>query len=359
MSISRTCSNETEVTECLKEREIDKMYCGIDLASKTSAVCVMGEPGEVVWEGECSTDLDGFGQALRRQEGLRCVIEASPLCETVAQWLESLGHEVAVIDPRKAKAVITTKKKTDKLDARNLARMAATGWYTEVHRKSAPARLLRSQLVARRGLVDAQRQQSNRIRGLLRAHGVRLGAVSSGEFTHRVLESARRHCPGLLVALEALLDAWSALRHSLAMLTRHIKGLVREDRVCQLLMSVPGVGPLVSCAYVATLDDPRRFAQSTQVPAYLGLVPSVHQSGETDYRGRITKEGDALLRSLLVEAAHVLLTRVRSDSALKRWGQRLAKRKGSAKAKVAVARKLAIVLHRMWLTGMAFEARIA
>ena len=335
------------------------MYCGIDLASKTSALCVMDGEGSVIWEGECFTDEDGFGRALRRFEALRCVVEASPLCEWVAKRVESLGHEVTVVDPRKAKAVITTKKKTDKLDARNLARMAATGWYTEVHRKSAAARLLRSQLVARRGLVDAQRQQSNRIRGVLRAHGVRLGAVPSGEFVHRVVESARCHCPGLLVALEALLDAWLALRQSLARLTRHLKRLVREDRVCQLLMSVPGVGPLVSCAYVATIDDPQRFSRSPEVAAYLGLVPSVHQSGEVDYRGRITKEGDALLRSLLVEAAHVLLTRVRADSALKRWGKRLAKRKGTAKAKVAVARKLAMILHRMWLSGMAFDSRIA
>ncbi len=334
-------------------------YCGIDLASKASALCVMEKSGEIVSELECSTDADGFAQALRGHQGLRCVIEASPLCEWVAGILESLGHEVVVIDPRKAKAVITTKKKTDKLDARNLARMGATGWYTEVHRKSAEARLLRSQLVARKGLVGAQRQQSNRIRGLLRAHGVRLGKVASAEFERRVIESAQQRCAGLLPALRVLLEVWVTIRAALVQLTKHIKGLVRQDEVCGLLMTVPGVGPLVSCAYVATIDDPRRFAKGTEVAAYLGLVPSVHQSGDTEYRGRITKEGDGLVRYLLVEAAHVLLTRARSDSALKRWGKRIEKRKGAAKAKVAVARKLAIILHRMWLSGMPFQGQAA
>ena len=129
------------------------------------------------------------------------------------------------------------------------------------------------------------------------------------------------------------------MRSALAELTQHLKSRAREDPVCRLLMTVPGVGPLVSSAYVATIDDPARFARTDQVPAYLGLVPSVSQSGETERRGRITKEGDHLLRWLLVEAAHVLLAHERSDHALKRWGKRLERRKGPAKAKVAVARK--------------------
>lgn len=334
-------------------------YCGIDVANKTSAICIMDEALAVERETECATDEDGFRQALKGYEVLRCVLEASPLSEWLAKVLETQGFEVVVIDPRRAKAVIATKKKTDQLDARNLARMAASGWYTEVHRKSAQARLLRSHLKAREGLVQAQRQQSNRVRGLLRAHGIRLGRVSQGAFEGRVRACVREHCSGLLAAIEALLESWRCLRRAVAQLTQHIKALVRDDAVCKLLMTAPGVGPLVSCAYVATMDDPRRFARAAQVAGYVGLVPSVHQTGETEYRGRITKEGDALLRWLLVEAAHVLLTRSRCDCALKRWGKRLEKRKGSAKAKVAVARKLAIILHRMWLTNTAFKAQPA
>lgn len=334
-------------------------YCGIDLASKSSAICVLDEHHERIFEGLCATDEDGFRQALKAYRGLRCVVEASPLSEWVAGILESLGHEVIVVDPRKAKAVICSKKKTDKLDARNLARMAATGWYTAVHRKSAEARLLRSHLIARKGLVDTQRQQGNRIRGLLRAHGIVLGKVSSGEFERRVLEQLDTRCAGLLPAIRPLLESWSSLRRSIAGLTKQIKHLARQDRECRLLMTAPGVGPLVSSAYIATIDDPGRFSRGDQVAAYLGLVPSVNQSGETDYSGRITKEGDALLRWLLVEAAHVLLTRSRGDCALKRWGKRLEQRKGAAKAKVAVARKLAMILHRMWLSNTPFAAQLA
>lgn len=330
--------------------------CGIDLASKSSAICIVDDKGAILFEGMCPTDEDGFRQVLKGWQGLRCVIEASPLSEWVARILESLEHDVVVIDPRRAKAIITSKRKTDKLDARNLARMAQTGWYTAVHRKSEEARLLRSHLKARKGLCDAQRQQNSRIRGLLRAHGIKVGQVSNGRFEGCVVELVEQHCPALITAIRPLLDLWAVLRRSLSEMTRRVKQLARQDITCRLLMSVPGVGPVVSSAYIATIDDPTRFRRSDQVGAYLGLAPSIIQSGESEYRGRITKEGDRLLRWLLVEAAHVLLTRSGTDCALKRWGKRLQKRKGLAKAKVAVARKLATVLHRIWLTGEPFVA---
>jgi transposase len=159
--------------------------------------------------------------------------------------------------------------------------------------------------------------------------------------------------------LEMLLEVRHHTRVALATLTKELKRNVKLDPLGRLLMTAPGVGPIVAAAYVATIDEPRRFRRSAQAAAYLGLAPRVYQSAETAYRGRISKEGDHLLRWLLVEAAHVLLTRTRRDSALKRWGRRLAERKGLAKARVAVARKLAIVLHRMWLTGQPFNAEPA
>lgn len=223
-------------------------YCGIDLASKASAICVMDDGQQIRLETECPTDEGGFAQALRGDRGLRCVIEASPLCEWAASVLESLGHEVIVVDPRQAKAVIASKKKTDKLDARNLARMAATGWYTEVHRKSPQARLLRSHLKARKGLIQAVGQHHSRIRGLLRAHGIRLGQVSAGHFEQRVVEEVERLCPELITAIRPLLDSWQVLRGLIVEMTKRIKQLSRNDEVCRLLMTAPGVGPLVSTA---------------------------------------------------------------------------------------------------------------
>ena len=183
-------------------------YCGIDLASKASAICVMNDEVEIVAEFEIATDVDGFRSGLSRWSGLHCVVEASPLAEWTAQVLEAADHDVAIIDPRKAKAVIQTKKKTDRLDARNLARMARTGWYTTVHRKSAPARLLRSQLQARRGLVETTNAMNARIRGLLRAHGIKLGPVSAADFEQRVREVAKARHRDLWSLLRPLCKVW-------------------------------------------------------------------------------------------------------------------------------------------------------
>lgn len=330
-------------------------YCGIDLASKASAICVMNDEGEIVAEFEIATDVDGFRSGLSRWSGLHCVVEASPLAEWTAQVLEAADHDVVIIDPRKAKAVIQTKKKTDRLDARNLARMARTGWYTAVHRKSAPARLLRSQLQARRGLVETTNAMNARIRGLLRAHGIKLGPVSAADFVQRVREVAKAGHRDLWSLLRPLCKVWREAAREAKALRKRIEVQSRQEAVPRRLMSVPGVGPMVATAFIATIDDPRRFQRGDQVAAYLGLTPSVHQSGETEYRGRITKEGDGLLRWLLVEAAHVLLTRTKQNCELKRWGLRLSRKKGHGKARVAVARKLAMLLHRLWLRGETFD----
>ena len=329
-------------------------YCGIDLASKASAVCVLNEEGVILREqmvateeGDLRTALDGVGR-------LRCVVEAAPLAEWVAQMLEELGHEVIVIDPRRAKAVIQTKNKTDKLDARNLAKLAQTGWYTAVHRKSPAARLQRTHLQARQGLVTTAKAQASRIRGLLRAHGIKVGKVSAGQFVTRVHTLIAQHAPILETILAPLITIYQHAQEAAKVLEQTVHRHAQQDPVCKRLMQVPGVGPLVASTYVATLDDPTRFPKSTHVAAYLGLVPRVYQSGETNYHGRISKEGDKLLRWLLVEAANVLLTRTKRSCALKRWGQKLAKKRGQGKANVAVARKLAILLHRLWLTEADF-----
>ena len=334
-------------------------YCGIDLASKTSAMCVMDGKGEVLCEQMLFTDENDLREQFGQGETLRIVIEACPLAEWAARVLEALGHEVVVIDPRRAKAVICTKKKTDKLDARNLARMARTGWYTAVHRKSSAARLQRSELKARQGLVETANAMGARIRGLLRAHGIQLGSVSEGEFEARVLERVADNAPELKSVLRPLLKIWREATKSADRLYVRFKRQSRRDPLRRRLMSVPGVGPLVATAFVATVDAPTRFARADQVPAYVGLVPGVHQSGAVDHRTPITKEGDGLLRWLLVEAAHVLLTRTRRSSALKRWGLKLREKKGPGKARVAVARKLAMILHRIWLTGEPFESHPA
>jgi len=330
-------------------------YCGIDLASKASAVCILDDQGRIVAEFEVPTDEDGLGSRLGERDPMHCVVEASPLAEWVAQFLEGVGHTVAVIDPRKAKAVVCTKKKTDRLDARNLARMAHTKWYTAVHRKGKAARRMRTLLKARKGLVEAATAQGSRIAGLLRAHGIRVRGARGGQWELRVREAVWAREPELEPIVQPLLEVWRQTREQAAALRTQIETLARTHPACQLLMTIPGVGPVVAMAYVATIDDPHRFEASEQVADYLGLVPLVYQSGEVEYRGRITKEGDGLLRWLLVAAATVLLTRVKRSCALQRWGRKLIARKGLAKARVAVARKLSVLLHRTWVRGEAFN----
>lgn len=330
-------------------------YCGIDLASKASALCIMDETGAILQEDEVPTDADGFRRGLGHWARLTCVVEASPLAEWSAQALTDLGHEAVIIDARRAKAVVCTKKKTDRLNARDLANMARTGWYTAVHRKSETARELRTWLTARAGLVETANALNARIRGLLRAHGIKLGQVAEREFEQKVRVLLTERLPSLVAAFEPLLVLWRQAIDGAETLRKTLAAMTRQDAVCRRFLSVPGIGPLTAAAYRATIDEPRRFQRSDQVGAYLGLVPSVYPSGTVDYRGRITKEGDHLLRWLLVEAAHSLLSHTRRDCALKRWGKRLEAAKGSGKARVAVARKLAVILHRLWLTGETFD----
>lgn len=322
-------------------------YCGIDLASKASVIVIIDGEGRELRRTTVETEQAGFCRGLRGAGPLKVVLEASPLAETAARYVEALGHEAVVIDPRAAKQLMSAKKKTDARDAYTLAEIGRCGWYRAVHRKSAPARELRSLLQARQALVKSSKAQASSIRGLLRAQGIRLGKVSEGAFADAVMTVVSREVPALADAFASQLRVWALATEEAARLKRVIRQRSQADAVTKRFETVYGVGPLTSVLYRATIDDPHRFRRAEEVADYVGLAPQIYQSGEVAYRGRITKEGDALLRWHLVECAHVLLTKGK-DCALKRWGLALAKRKGNAKARVAVARKLAVLLWRLW-----------
>ncbi|MEX2598599.1 MAG: IS110 family transposase [Dehalococcoidia bacterium] len=329
--------------------------CGIDLASKSSSICIIDNKGRLLREKDVPTETGDFAKALRGFGSLKVILEASPLAEMAARIGEELGHEPVIIDSRLAKNLMKSKKKTDRRDARTLAEIGRSGWYSPVHRKSAQARELRSLSKARQAVIKTRQGIVNTIRGLLRAQGIRLGKVGNGAFEQAVQEVVRREVPGLEQAMESLLTLWKAAREEEKRLTKELEARSKVDEVTQRMQSVPGIGPMISVLYRATIDDPHRFRRGEDVADYLGLAPSISQSGETEYRGRITREGDNPLRWHLVEGAHVLLTKGK-DCALKRWGLALEKRKGSAKAKVAVARKLAVLLWRLWKEGESFQA---
>ncbi len=329
--------------------------CGIDISSESSDICIIDEKGKLLRRKAVDTQLSDIGKGLSGLGKLKVIIEASPLAEMVARIIEEHGHIAVIVDARAAKNLMSAMKKTDRRDARTLAEICRCGWYIEVHKKSAKARQMRSILQARQALLKSHKALGASIRGLLRSHGIRLGKVSKGQFSERVKEATESDAPVILEALIGMLDAWTLTGKRAEQLKQSMIRECKQDEISGYMESVPGVGPLISTAYRATIDDPRRFKREEEIGDYLGLAPRIYQSGEVEYRGRITKQGDAMLRSLLVEGAHVLLTKGK-DCALKRWGLSIEKRKGSAKAKVAVARKLAVLLWRLWKDKKMFEA---
>jgi transposase len=222
-----------------------------------------------------------------------------------------------------------------------------TGWYRQVHVKSRQCRLWRSLLVARRTVLNEMRSIENVVRAVLREAGVKLGTPSRAAFAGRVRELAGDDV-ALQPLVEPLLAILATMLDQLAGLTKQVLDIVRGEEVCRRLMSVPGVGPITALAFRATVDRPERFRRSRDVGAHLGLTPARYQSGETDIQGKVSRCGDELARTALYEAAHTLLVRSKKWSSLRAWGMKVAKHRGMARARVAVARKLAVVLHRMW-----------
>lgn len=332
-------------------------YCGIDLGNKYSMISIIKNNRQVVKEEQIATDEIAIKKALCGYHELTCIVEASPLAEWICGIVEKLGHKIVIVCPRKAKVALASqsKKKTDKRDARALAELCRSGWYDAVHRKSNEAREMRSFMTARKQLVECSTSIASSIRGILRAHGVKLeGGTDEVGFCEKVNKAAK-NLPNLAKrGIEELLIAFELLHKQQRDLYRVLNKNTKDNEVTKRLQTIPGVGPATAAAFVATIDDPNRFPDAEKVAAYIGLTPSIYQSGETEYRGRITKTGDKLLRWLLVEAAHVLLSRSGTPCDLKSWGLKLQEKKGTGKAKVAVARRLCGIMWKMCKDGTEF-----
>jgi len=331
-------------------------YVGLDVSKEETAFCVKDQEGMVLARGKAATDPRALFEALKAHSlcPVRIVMETGTLCHWLARELRALGLRVALIDARQAHAVMKLQhNKTDANDAELLAEIARTGFYREVAVKSADAQGERIVLKARAHLVGQRRDMENAIRGLLASLGQRFPR-GVAKFARRVEAILQEH-PELAAAIEPLLGARAALAASLGRLDKAVARRAKDNPACRLLMTAPGMGPITSLAYLSTLDDPTRFAKSRAVGAYMGLTARRNQSGEMDYSGRISKHGDAMTRSLLYEAANSMLTVVRRAHPLKDWARRIKKRSSHKKACVALARKLAVILHRMLITGEAFR----
>jgi transposase len=332
-------------------------YAGIDVSLERSSVCVVDATGRIVREAKVASEPEAL-VVFFRQLGVavtRIGLEAGPLSQWLHAGLAGAGLEAVLLETRHVKAALSAMiVKTDRKDARGIAQLLRMGWYRPVHRKSPPAQEVRALLVGRKLLQGKLHDVELSIRGILRGFGLKLGEVSKGRFAARVRELVAGQ-PMLERVVEPMLRAREALRAEYQVLHRAVLALVREDAPCRRLMGVPGVGPLVAITFASAVDDPARFRRSRAVGAHFGLTPKKYQSGETDVTGGISKVGDAMVRTALYEAANVMLTRVGRFSTLKRWALRVAQRRGMRRAKVALARKLATVLHRLWVDGSEFR----
>jgi transposase len=336
-------------------------YAGIDVSLESSSVCVVDATGRVVREAKIASEPEALVGWFRQLdvELARIGLEAGPLSQWLYAGMRDAGLAVELLETRHVRdAFKAMPVKTDRKDARGIAQLMRLGWFRSVHCKSLPAQETRALLTARKLVQSKHHDTEMSLRGILRGFGLKVGKTSQRTFASRVRELVAGH-PTLLLVAEALLAARAALGEQLSKLEKRVRSLARDDRRVRRLMSAPGVGAVVALTFVAAIDDPARFRSSKAVGAHFGLTPKKYQSGETDVTGRISKIGDAGVRTMLYEAANVILTKPVKGSLLKSWAMRLAIRAGMRKAKVALARKLAVVLHRMLADDTEFLANKA
>ena len=332
-------------------------YVGLDVSLKTTSVCILGDDGSPVFEGKVATEPAALARLIRKRapDLVRVGLESGPTSAWLTHALAAEELPVVCLDARHAQAVLSVRpNKSDPSDARGLAEMVRVGWFRSVQVKSMTSHERKALLIARQQLVETRVRIDNQVRGILKTFGLVIGACGRGQIGQRASELAkgRPEVDGIVTAMLVVRDS---LVQQIAVFDRVIRRLVKGDDTARRLVSVPSVGPVVALAFMSTIDDPQRFSHARDVGAYFGLTPKRYQSGELDLAGRISKCGDGFMRTCLYEAAGVLLTKVKRWSPLKAWGVRLMKRVGAKKAKVAVARKLAVILFRIWKDGTKFQ----
>jgi transposase len=332
-------------------------YAGIDVSLECSSVCVVDASGKIMREGKVSSEPAaliawfgslGFGLT-------RIGLEAGPLSQWLYAAIREAGLAVELLETRHVRdAFKAMPVKSDRNDARGIAQLMRLGWFRPVHCKSMGAQETRAVLTARKLIQSKLFDVEMSLRGILRGFGLKVGPTTPKRFAGRIGELVAGHATLEIVAA-SLLAVHEALLREFGNFEQRVRAMARDDGRARLLMSAPGVGAIVALTYVSAIDDPARFKSSKAVGAHFGLTQKKYQSGQTDITGRISKIGDKGVRTALYEAAHIILTRPVKGSALKSWAARLAKRAGMKKAKVALARKLAVIMHRMLADGSRFD----
>jgi transposase len=337
-------------------------YAGIDVSLECSSVCVVDANGRILREAKVASEPEAliawFGSIGFGVE--RIGLEAGPLSQWLFAAMKASGLAVELLETRHVRdAFKAMPVKSDRNDARGIAQLMRLGWFRAVHCKSLSAQETRATLTARKLVQSKLRDVENSLRGILRGFGLKVGKTTERKFAGRINELVTNH-PHLQRIADALLSVREALRKEFTAFEKQTRTMVRSDMQARLLTSVPAVGPIIALTFASAIDDPARFKSSKRVGAHFGLTPKRHQSGETDYTGRISKIGDGSVRTALYEAAHLMLTKpIKGCSQLKSWAMRIARRAGMSKAKVALARRLAVIMHRMLADKTPFNAAAA
>jgi transposase len=337
-------------------------YAGIDVSLEYSSICVVDANGKIIREGRVESApaaLISWFAALGH--GLaRIGLEAGPLSQWLYAAMKEAGLAVELLETRHVRnAFKAMPVKSDRNDARGIAQLMRLGWFRSVHCKSISAQETRAVLTARKLLQSKLGDVERSLRGILRGFGLKVGRTTERSFAARIRTLVTGQAELERIAA-ALLQAHAVLLREFEGLERRVIEIARLDVRARLLMSVPGVGPIIAVSFAAAIDDPARFKSSKNVGAHFGLTPKKYQSGEIDRDGRISKIGDKPVRTSLYQAAHCILTKpLKGCPQLKSWAMKIARRAGMNKAKVALARKLAVIMHRMLVDGTPFNAAAA
>jgi transposase len=325
-------------------------------------VCVVDASGKIVREGKVASEPDALIGWLRSlgYELSRIGLEAGPLSQWLFAAMRQAGLTVELLETRHVrKAFEAMPVKSDRNDARGIAQLMRLGWFRPVHCKSMAAQEVRAMLTARKLVQTKLLDVQNSLRGILRGFGLKVGKTTERGFAGRIRELVTGH-PALETIAEAVLAVHAVLKCEFDRFEKRVRNMARAHRQAELLMTTPGIGPVIALTYASAIDDPGRFKSSKAAGPHFGLTPKKYQSGETDYTGRISKIGDASVRAALYQGAHAILTKpLKGCKELKNWAMRIARRAGMRKAKVALARKLAVILHRMLANGTRFNAAAA
>jgi len=334
------------------------MYAGLDVSDKSTHICVVDGDGTVLRRDVVASDPEVLARWFGKYcpDLTRVVLETGTLSTFLYHGLVERAVPIECICARHAKGVLAARvNKSDVHDAEGLTQIARTGWFKRVHMKASATHIDRAALRIRAQLITTRVAMGNQLRGLLKLFGLRLGAARTPGKRRERLIALYQQRPDLEPLFAPLVASIEMIEEQLRTSNQLLEQRAAADPICARLMSVPGVGPITALTFTASVEDPHRFARSEDVGAYAGLAPRRSQSGERDVKGNISKAGDPMLRRSLYEAANIMLCRVQRPFALQQWGQKIAEAKGNKRARIAVARKLAVLLHSLWLNETEFR----